>query len=175
MRSLPPDFNIVLTGMPACGKSTIGVLLAKSMARDFIDTDVVIQSREHKTLQQIAEAVGREGFRDVECRAICSLHASNAVISTGGSVIYRPPAMEHLRRNGVVVFMDVSLKALLERIGDLDKRGVSRDPGQTLADLLDERRPLYQQYADITLQLSELNHDEAERAVREAVQRFVNV
>jgi shikimate kinase len=173
MRALPPDYNVVLTGMPACGKSTIGVLLAKSLMRDFVDTDVVIQSHEHKTLQQIAQDVGREGFRDVECRAICSLDCRNAVISTGGSVIYRPAAMEHLRRNGLVVFMDVSLETLLERIGDLDARGVSRDPGQTLADLVNERRPLYENYADITLELSHHTHDEAERAVREAVLEFI--
>jgi shikimate kinase len=173
MRDLPPDYNVVLIGMPGCGKSTIGILLAKSMSRSFVDTDVVIQSREGKTLHQIALSAGREGFRDVECAAICSLEARRAIISTGGSVVYRTAAMEHLRDFGVVVFMDVSLAVLEKRLGDLDARGVSRNPGQTLESLMAERRPLYEAYADITIDLSDLNHDQAEAAVRQAALRFV--
>lgn len=169
MRALPLDFNVVLTGMPGCGKSTIGILLAKSMARDFVDTDIVLQSHQHKTLHEIALAVGRDGFRDLECEAIKTLDIRNAIIATGGSVVYRPAAMEHLRRDGLVVFMDVSLEVLEERLGDLDARGVSRNPGQTLESLLAERRPLYESSADFTLDLSLMDHDEAEIAVREAV------
>ncbi|MFM1919656.1 MAG: hypothetical protein RLZZ303_1290 [Candidatus Hydrogenedentota bacterium] len=169
MRPLPGDFNVVLIGMPGCGKSTIGILLAKAMALDFVDTDVVLQSHQHKTLHEIALAVGRDGFRDLECEAIKTLEVRNTVIATGGSVVYRPAAMEHLRRDGLVVFMDVSLAVLEERLGDLDARGVSRNPGQTLASLIAERRPLYEQFADVTLDLSEMSHDEAEEAVRKAI------
>ncbi len=174
MREIPPDYNVVLIGMPGCGKSTIGVLLAKSTAREFIDTDLVIQAREHRTLHQIAVAKGRDGFRDVECAAICSLDCRDAVISTGGSVVYRTAAMEHLQATGIIVFMEVSLAVLEERLGDLDARGVSRNPGQTLASLMDERRPLYQRYADITLDLSAMDHAGAEEAVRSAILRFVD-
>lgn len=169
MRPLPEEFNVVLIGMPGCGKSTIGVLLAKAMMRDFVDTDVVLQSREHRTLQQIADEVGREGFRDVECAAVCTLQIRNAIISTGGSVVYRDAAMQHLRQSGIVVFMQVSLPVLLERLGDLDARGVSRQPGQGIEDLINERHPLYEKYADVTLDLSAMDHDEATEAVRAAV------
>jgi len=167
------DACIVLTGMPGVGKSTIGVLLAKATARDFVDTDVVLQAREHRTLQQIAEAAGREGFRDIEAAAICSLDCPGAVVATGGSVIYREAAMAHLRKIGVVVFMDLAMEPLLERLGDLDARGVSRGPGQTIEDLYRERKPLYEKYAHVTVDLTGLDHEEAEEAVRRAAECYL--
>ena len=130
---------------------------------------MVIQAAEHRTLQEIADSAGREGFRDIEARAICSLHCADAVIATGGSVIYRDVAMQHLRTLGSVVFLDVSLETLKERLGDLDARGVSRLPGQTLEDLYAERRPLYEKYADNRVDLTGMNHEEAEDAVMSAV------
>ena len=143
--------NIVLIGMPGSGKSTVGVLLAKRTARAFVDTDLVIQAAHGQGLDDIIRQHGHLGFRRIERRTICALTCDNTVIATGGSVPYSQRAMHHLMTGGVVVFLDVPLAELSARIGDMDRRGVSRRPGQTLADLNRERRPLYRQYAQVTV------------------------
>lgn len=143
--------NIVLIGMPGSGKSSTGVVLAKSMGMEFVDSDIVIQRREGKRLSEIIDAVGDDGFREIENRVNASLDVSNTVIATGGSVIYGPEAMEHLRQIGTVVYLQLSYPRLEERLGDLHARGVTMKPGQTLLDLYNERCPLYEKYAHITL------------------------
>lgn len=143
--------NIVLIGMPGSGKSSTGVVLAKSMGMEFVDSDIVIQRREGKRLSEIIDAVGDVGFREIENRVNASLDVSNTVIATGGSVIYGPEAMEHLRQIGTVVYLQLSYPRLEERLGDLHARGVTMKPGQTLLDLYNERCPLYEKYAHITL------------------------
>ncbi len=151
--------NLALIGMPGAGKSTLGVLLAKRTARSFLDTDLLIQNAEGAPLQEIIDKRGVESFRRVEARIVLELDCSASVIATGGSVVYSEAAMEHLGRLGRRIYLDVPLAELDRRLGDLDKRGVIRGPGQDLADLLAERRPLYERWADIRVDCGDLEHD----------------
>ena len=143
--------NIVLIGMPSCGKSTIGVVLAKAIGYKFVDSDLVIQERTGKLLSEIIEEEGLDTFNQIENDVNASLDYNKAVIATGGSVIYGNKAMEHLRSIGVVVYIELPLESLKERIGDLNARGVSIKDGQTFDELFEERKPLYEKYADITI------------------------
>ncbi len=140
--------NITLIGMPGAGKSTVGVLLAKLCALAFTDTDLLIQTGEGCKLEQIIRRLGIEGFCDLEGRYLGHLDDRSGVIATGGSVVYRPQGMARLKELGPVVYLDVPPAVLAERLGDLDRRGVIRAPGQTLEDLHRERDPLYRRYAD---------------------------
>ena len=153
MSTTPHTHNVVLIGMPGAGKSTLGVLLAKWTSRHFIDTDVVIQARERRTLQTIIDTEGLAAFRHVEERAILDLRCDNSVIATGGSVVYSDAAMQHLRALGIVVYLQLDLPHLQERLHNLPSRGVVMTPGQTLAQLFAERTPLYARYADTCLSL----------------------
>jgi shikimate kinase len=153
--------NVVLIGMPAVGKSTLGVLLAKATGRGFIDTDVHIQAQERRTLQHIIETEGAGIFRAIEERAVLALDLRHTVIATGGSVVYSPASMAHLRSLGPIVHLHLEITQLRQRIGDLAARGVVRTPGQTLDDLFTERAPLYRRYADVTVDCSGRNHEEA--------------
>ncbi|MBE5805013.1 MAG: shikimate kinase [Clostridiales bacterium] len=143
--------NIVLIGMPGCGKSTVGVVLAKALGMDFIDTDLLIQRSRNMRLHQIIDQVGDEGFRTIENEVNASLNVDGCVIATGGSVVYGQEAMEHLRGIGTVVYLRLEYAQVRERLGDLHARGVSMRPGQTLHDLFDERTPLYEKWAHITI------------------------
>ena len=153
--------NVVLIGMPGVGKSTVGVLLAKITSRNFIDTDVYIQAREKRRLQEILDTEGREAFCRIEERHVLSAECAHCVIATGGSIIYSDAAMEHLKRNGVVVHMDLPVRQLKKRLANLDSRGVVMIHGQTLQSLYDERLPLYNKWADCTIDCRALNHEEA--------------
>ena len=151
--------NIVLIGMPGVGKSTAGVLLAKALSRDFLDTDVLIQSREGRRLQTIIDSVGMEAFCAMEERHVLSVECRGTVIATGGSVVYGDRAMAHLKSNGVVLHLDLPLALLKRRLRDLDARGVVMAPDQTLENLFQERQPLYQLHADITIDCTNLTHE----------------
>ncbi len=161
--------NLALIGMPGAGKSTLGVLLAKRTARSFLDTDLLIQQAEGAPLQEIIEKRGVELFRSVEARIVLGLDCSNAVVATGGSVVYSEVAMKHLGRLGTRIYLDVPLAELDRRLGNLDKRGVIRGPGQDLGDLLAERRPLYERWADIRVDCEGLEHDGVVGAVIRAL------
>lgn len=150
--------NLVLIGMPGAGKSTIGVLLAKLLSYHFIDTDLVIQAAEQKRLHDIIRTAGTDAFRRIEEERICELQASDAVIATGGSVVYSDAAMQHLRQLGTIIWLRVPLAQLQQRLDDLVARGVVMAPGQSLADLLAEREPLYARYSDLTLDCGSLDH-----------------
>ena len=152
--------NIVLIGMCGVGKSTVGVVLAKVLGRDFIDTDVVIQSREGRSLRQIMEDEGRERFCEIEERHVMSLQCNRTVIATGGSVVYSDSAMEHLAVNGVVLHLDAPLHLVQKRVTNTGERGVVMTPGQTLEDLYRERQPLYRRWADITVPTEGRDHQE---------------
>ena len=143
--------NVVLIGMPGAGKSTVGVVLAKKLGYRFMDSDLVIQDETGKMLHEIIAEQGTDGFLKVEEEINASLDCHRTVIATGGSVIYGPKAMEHLREIGNIVYLRLSLDVIAERLGDLNERGVALKDGQTLRDLYHERVPLYEQYADITM------------------------
>lgn len=143
--------NITLIGMPGAGKSTIGVVLAKVLGYQFLDSDLLIQKQEKRRLSEIIEEEGYKEFKDVENRVNASIEAENTVIATGGSVVYCEEAMEHLKSIGTVVYLKLSLNALSKRLGNLKGRGVLLREGQTLTDLYEERTPLYEKYADIVI------------------------
>ena len=143
--------NITLIGMPGAGKSTIGVVLAKVLGYQFLDSDLLIQKQEKRRLSEIIEEEGYKGFIDVENRVNASIEAENTVIATGGSVVYCEEAMEHLKSIGTVVYLKLSLNALSKRLGNLKGRGVLLREGQNLTDLYEERTPLYEKYADIVI------------------------
>jgi shikimate kinase len=161
--------NLVLIGMPGAGKSTVGVLLAKRLGHGFLDTDIVIQSREGRSLERIIREEGTEGFRALEARYIRDIDARRCVVATGGSVVYDDAAMDHLRAGGRVVFLDLSPAALRDRLGDMDARGVTRAPGQSLDDLFAEREPLYRRYADAVVRCDGLGPEPVVRAVLEKI------
>ena len=143
--------NIVLIGMPGAGKSTAGVVLAKKLGYHFIDSDILIQESEDRTLSEIIAAEGTYGFLRIEDRVNSRIDTENSVIATGGSAVYGKNAMEHLKSIGTVVYLSVSYESLEKRLGDLTDRGVALKEGQTLLDLYKERCPLYEKYADITI------------------------
>ncbi|MDO4486773.1 MAG: shikimate kinase [Bacillota bacterium] len=143
--------NIVLIGMPACGKSVTGVVLAKALRMKFIDTDLLIQEKAGKGLQEIINEDGIDAFKQLEEQVLCSVEQDNAVIATGGSAVYYDSAMRHLKKNGVVVYIEVSLETVKKRLGNIKTRGVAMGKGQTLDELYDIRVPLYEKYADITV------------------------
>jgi len=156
----PKDANIVLIGMPAVGKSTIGVLLAKATSRDFIDTDVYIQACEGRSLQEIIDREGLEEFCRIEARHVLSLSCRGKVMATGGSVVYSEAAMKHLGSCGVMVHLTLDLPAIKKRLTNPDSRGLVMAPGKTLELLYEERLPLYRQYADFTVNCRGKNHEE---------------
>lgn len=143
--------NISLIGMPGSGKSTVGVLLAKALGYDFVDTDLIVQRREGKLLQELVDTLGVEAFLDVEQAAILSLDVEAAVISPGGSVVCRAAMVEKLKTLGPLVYLEVPLEELKARITDLSTRGIAMEVGETLSDVMDKRAPLYAQYADIRI------------------------
>ena len=162
--------NIILIGMPGCGKSTVGVVLAKALAMDFIDSDLVIQKQTGKRLSQIIEECGDEGFRDIENRINAELMAEDSVIATGGSVVYGEDAMRHLKSIGTIVYLKLSYDAIEDRLGDLHARGVTIQPGWTLRDLYDERVPMYEKWADITVDCEPLRLREVVHYIRSQVE-----
>ena len=155
---IEPSENIILIGMPGAGKSTLGVLLAKHLVRNFVDTDVMIQASEQKRLNEIIEAAGLDAFLEMESNYVRGLKISGTVIATGGSVVYRPESMEHLSRIGTIVFLNVPFDILSNRVGDMDARGVARRPDQTFSEIYHERTPLYRKYADRTVECPRDSH-----------------
>lgn len=164
--------NIVLIGMPGAGKSTLGVVLAKILNYDFVDADLVIQNQCDKTLQKIIDACGPEGFIEVENQVLSGIQAENSIISTGGSAVYSDAAMRHLSEIGTVVYLKISYDQLVHRLSDLRERGVVMKDGigMSLRDLFDERKPLYEQYAEITVDVDDLTITAAARKVADAVE-----
>ncbi len=143
--------NIVLIGMPGAGKSTVGVVLAKKLGFRFIDSDLVIQEKYGKLLSELIAECGEDGFLEIENRVNASLEGRNCVIATGGSVVYGKEAMEHLRSIGKVIYLKLPYREIERRLGDLAARGVVLKEGQTLKSLYEERVPLYEEYAHITV------------------------
>ena len=152
--------NIILIGMPGSGKSTVGVILARLTSRDFIDTDVLIQLSQGRTLQDIVDTEGYMKLREIEEKEILALNCNNHVIATGGSAAYSHKAMTHLKSKGIIIFLKVDLPTLESRIQDFDTRGLAKRPDQSFADLFEERYTLYKRYADITIECTVLSQEE---------------
>ena len=144
--------NLVLIGMPASGKSTVGVVLAKVIGYDFIDTDILIQRSEKKRLSQIIEDVGVDGFLQVETRVNASVEADHCVIATGGSAVYGEEAMRHFRKIGHIIYLKVDYETIRKRLRSIKQRGVALRDGQSLRDLYEERTALYEKYADTVIE-----------------------
>lgn len=161
--------NVVLIGMPGAGKSTLGVILAKTLSMPFLDTDIHIQTREGRDLQSIIRASGMEGFKRLEERHLVALSCRGHVIATGGSAVYSRRAMEHLAGHGIVVFLDLSLDLLEQRIRDMDARGIVRGPGQDLKALYEERIPLYERYAHHHISCDGKGHERIVQEIRSRV------
>jgi len=149
--------NVTLIGMPGSGKSTIGVVLAKRINRQFVDTDLLIQTSEQRTLQQIMDEDGFDRFCQIEEEAVLGLEVDHHVIATGGSVCYGAEGMAHLQQLGRIVFLKTSLETLEERLSNMATRGIALKPGQSLEELLQERNALYAKYAQITIDCDGLN------------------
>ena len=149
--------NITLIGMPSAGKSVIGVLLAKRLGYEFVDTDLVIQKEEGKLLKEIIAESGLDGFAVVENRVNSRIQVHHAVIAPGGSVVYGAEAMEHLKAISTVVYLKISYETLEKRLGNLQERGVVIREGMTLRDLYEERVPLYEKYADLVLEEGDMD------------------
>ena len=162
--------NIVLIGMPGVGKSTVGVILAKVLGYQFVDSDLVIQKEEGKLLKEIIAEVGPEGFIEVENRINASLEVEHSVIATGGSVVYGKEAMRHLKEIGTVVYLALPFAEIDKRLSDIKGRGVVLKDGQDLRALYEERTLLYEAYADIQIDESGLNIEETIERIIETIQ-----
>ncbi|MDX9896985.1 MAG: shikimate kinase [Desulfofustis sp.] len=152
--------NLVLIGMPGSGKSTVGVILAKQLSRPYLDSDILIQLTEKRSLQEIVDQDGYLVLRDIEERVLLGIQCDNHVIATGGSAAYSEPAMNHLRHNGIVIFLDASLDTLRRRIHNYDTRGLAKRPEQSFSDLFQERFELYTRYADITIDCNDTDQEQ---------------
>ena len=153
--------NIVLIGMPGAGKSTLGVLLAKALGYDFLDTDVLIQRRASLTLTEYLQRHGHQALRQLESQTIADLDVHQTVIATGGSAIYGESAMRHLSAFGNLVYLRCPLSVLDQRIGDMNERGIAAPPGQGLHEVEAERVPLYERYAHATLDVGDQSMEDA--------------
>lgn len=155
--------------MPGVGKSTIGVILAKELGYRFLDADLLIQQQEGKLLREIIAEQGTEGFIEVENRVNAGIRAERTIIATGGSVVYGEEAMRHLKEIGTVIYLEVSFDTIQERLADIKGRGVVLKDGQTLYDLYEERVPLYEHYADVTISEENLN---IEQTIQKLLEQF---
>jgi shikimate kinase len=143
--------NIILIGMPGAGKSTVGVILAKTLAMAFVDTDIAIQERAKQLLQEIIDTEGPDAFLAAEEETVLSIHCRNSVIATGGSVVFSRKAMDHLKKEGVIVYLKISCDEMVRRLRNITTRGIVLVAGQSLSGMYYERVPLYEKYADITV------------------------
>lgn len=162
--------NIVLIGMPGCGKSTIGVVLAKVLGYRFLDADLLIQEQEDRRLSQIIEEEGIQGFDRIENQVNASIRAERTVIATGGSVVYGREAMEHLGTIGTILYIKLPYEEIQKRLGDLNERGITIKDGQTLLDLYRERVPLYEKYAHLTVETDGLELRDSVKRIKEKLE-----
>lgn len=152
--------NIILIGMPCCGKSTVGVLLAKALQYSFVDCDLIIQKRCGMSLQEIIDRKGLDSFLSEEAATLCSIEEERSVIATGGSAVYSDAAMEHLKKGSVVLYISLPCDEIERRLTNIKTRGVAMAEGATIASLYAERSPLYEHWADVTLEAQGLDIEE---------------
>lgn len=162
--------NVIFIGMPAVGKSTVGVVVAKRLGYEFVDTDLLIQKQEKKLLREIIEEKGIEGFWQIENQVNRDLEVENAVISPGGSVVYCEEAMQHFKEIGTIIYLHAGFETIKKRIGNPKKRGVTLKEGQTIRELYDERVTLFEKYADITVSEDGKDLEETIEAVLEILE-----
>lgn len=161
--------NIVLIGMPGSGKSTVGVLLAKALLCHFVDTDLIIQAKHGKSLCEIINDIGIDGFIKTENEILSQQSFENTVVATGGSAVYGKEAMNNLKKNGIVVYIKLPPEVIKSRINNITTRGIAMPEGFTIKQLYDERAPLYEYYADITVDCSNLEIEETVKRIADAV------
>ena len=168
----PGKDNIILIGMPGAGKSTLGIVLAKILNYNFVDADLVIQNQCDKTLQKLLDACGPDGFIEMENQVLSDMEFEHTVVATGGSAVYSEEAMRHLASIGRIVYLKISFEELRDRLCDFQDRGVVLRNGisMSLRDLYDERLPLYEMYADVTVDVNDLSITAAARKVASALQ-----
>lgn len=165
--------NLVLIGMPGSGKSTVGVILAKKTSCNFIDTDVLIQTSQQRTLQDILDSDGYAVLRKIEEDVIVGLSIRNHVIATGGSAVYSHQAMTHLKSDGILIFLDVDLATLESRIGDFSTRGIAKRPDQSFDELFDERLVLYTEHADISIKCNGMTQEQVCEKIIEQIEQVL--
>ena len=166
--------NIILIGMPAVGKSTVGVVVAKRIGYEFIDTDLLIQKQERRLLKEIIAEEGNERFLEIENQVNRDLQVENAVISPGGSVVYCEEAMRHFKEIGTVIYLHATYEDIYKRITNAKNRGVVLKEGQTLKDLYDERVKLFEKYADYTVSEEGLSLEETIDMVLELLDKSLS-
>ena len=164
--------NIVLIGMPSCGKSVTGVVLAKILNKKFVDGDLLIQERAGKGLQAIINEDGIDAFKKLEEEVLGSIDVTNAVIATGGSAVYYDSAMQHLKKDGIILYIDVPIEDIKKRLRNIKTRGVAMGKGQTLDDLYALRKPLYEKYAEVTVKSS--NKQSMEDTVEDILNKLLS-
>lgn len=160
--------NIVLIGMPGAGKSTVGVLLAKALSYDFMDTDLVIQKNTGKKLYEIIKEQGMEAFLKLENDTLKTLNVSQTIIATGGSAIFGEEAMAHLAENATIVYIKLSCEEILRRVKNIRTRGIAMKEGKTLEDVYYERIPLYEKYADVVVECDNMTIEDSVEAIMHA-------
>ncbi len=160
--------NIILIGMPGAGKSTVGVILAKTIGMNFIDTDLIIQERYNTLLQDMINNKGIDSFLRKEEESILSLECNNSVIATGGSVVYSPVSMEHLKKLGKIIYLKLTCEEVVSRINNIKTRGIVIEKGQQLSDVFVQRTPLYEKYCDVIVNCSGVD-------IESIVERIKNV
>ena len=165
--------TFIFIGMPGSGKSSMGRVAAKKLGLKLIECDRLIEQRAGKKLQQIINEDGLSYFRQLEEETLCSIEAENAIISTGGSAIYYPRAMEHFKNIGIVVYLYASLPCIIERIGDFSRRGVVIEEGQTIEDLYNERCALYEKYADATINCDGRAYSKFHARIEQTLKAFI--
>lgn len=165
--------NIVLVGMPGCGKSTVGVLLAKTLQYTFVDCDLIIQKRSGMSLQELIDCRGLQEFLHEEEAALCAINEDGSVIATGGSAVYSEKAMKHLKENAVTVYISLPCDEIKRRLTNIKTRGVAMSKGETIEFLYEKRCALYEKYADVTLKAQGLQLEETVEKAAELIKEFM--
>lgn len=166
--------NIILIGMPGVGKSTVGVILAKEIGYQFIDSDLLIQKQENMLLKDIIATKGVDGFLVIENQVNAAVDADKSVIATGGSAIYGKEAMEHFKKIGTVIYLRCSFSILEKRLSDLKGRGVVLKKGQTLKNIYDERKVLYEKYADVVIDEDCKGIEETLESIKYSINKLIH-